>query len=1721
MNTITSRSGYPVIRRIRTLRHAAFLSLSLGFFTTASHAANGTWNVDAAGNWSTAANWAGSTIAGNNAGDVANLTFNLTAARTVTVDGTNKTIGVLNIGDSDNTSAYTLGGSVSIYFNNGASDGQINQISTSKGDTITDPIAVGGNGNLTITNASANTLTMGAYTASGSAGAKTLTINNTGPIVYSGPLTNGSGGALALVKSGTGALTVSGSNSFTGGATLNAGTLNIATYNGQALGTGAFIINGGTINNTYGGALTLVQNNPQSWNGNFTFAGTGPALNLGTGAVTMNASRTVTVNGSTLTVGGGIAGTGFALTKAGAGTLVLNGANTYTGVTTISGGKLQFGKQASLYNATTGSWTATNLIVNSGTTALFNVGGTGEFTATDIDTIKSLGTASGGFKSGSTLGFDTTNATGGAFDYASVIANPNAGANVLNLVKSGANTLALSGANTYSGNTTLSSGILALNHPAAISTGTLTINGGALDNTSGSSVTLTNNNAQNWNGNFAFTGTNDLNLGTGAVAMNANRIVTVTASSLTVGGVVSGTTRSLTLAGNGTLVLDGANTYTGGTTITGGTLSANTLTTGGVASSIGASTSAAANLVLNGGTLRYTGATTSTDRLFTLGTTAGSALDASGSGAINFANTGSCVLSGTNTARTLTLTGTNTGNNTLAGIITDNGTGATSLVKSGGGTWLLSGVNTYTGGTTVTGGTLVTDATGTIGTGNLTLAGGNLVLGNASALSNNATFTFSPSMGAGSINLNFTGVKALAALTNGTLYAVAGTYNAAQLNTFFGTSVFSGSGSFVIGSWVTVPLGGGGYVSGLACDSTGTDIYCRTDVGGALRWVPSTGEWISITDTLVPTTTAGSEGAMNTAAIAVDPSNANNLYVAVGQLYSTVKGIYASTDKGATWTKINPSNPITMDGNGAYRGLGERLAVDPNNSNIVWFGSTQDGLQKGVKSGSTWTWTQVAATDVPFGQVTSTGKAGVSFVVCDKNGGSTITYAGVFDSVGTTGGVYQSLNGLTWTKVSGITIATPRRGQVASNGTLYVTGYNVVGRMLRGGSLTDITPLAGIDYRGVAVDPNDATGDTVYVAEGNSAIQFNKMWRSTSGGASGTWTTQYKNFNDNLAIARTEPDGTKTLTGYWFGAASSLLVNPANSNELWAADFFGVARTQNAQNLGGTTVGSQSIWYMLQKNQEEVCVETLKNAPTGPELMAGVADVGGFRYNDISQRPYGTAGNAFTNPSEKNNTSLDFCESSPNVWVRTWGGGVANGGNQNVFGTGAYSQDAGATWVSFGQVDGHLMTSGAAGWETFDLTTYLATQKAKGNNIVTLMLSSGYSTNGAYSLQTFASKEYGTTTLRPKLVINGSTNLTPTDDATVLGIYPNNNYGVSGSYGVYGTIEVAYNGSINDWYRHAYIKFDLSSVSTITSATLNLYRLAASSGFQVPIGLFACADTSWSQSTLTWNTRPMPYSSSVGQPFNDPRYTTTAGVSLSGGRVAISATDPNLLVWMPFGSSVVPHYSNDRGVTWTPCSGLPANVNWLLGKSFPSYLIQQLTADRVNGTFYIEHLYSNTGSPAPKLIYKSTDGGANWTYAGSIPYGPGNYTNNVWRTQIVAAPAAGHVWVTDDGISDVTKGGLWKSTNGGTTTAQLPNISGVRVVSFGKPPAGSPSLYSTYFMGYYGGVKGIYRSDDYGSSWVALPALPSDVSIECIAGDRQVHGSVFFGTGGRGIFQTQ
>lgn len=141
-----------------------------------------------------------------------------------------------------------------------------------------------------------------------------------------------------------------------------------------------------------------------------------------------------------------------------------------------------------------------------------------------------------------------------------------------NLTKLGTNTLTLSSANTYSGGTILSAGQLNINNASFGGSGSLTINGGVLDNTSGTDVTVSKNNPQTWNGDFTYLGSaNNLNLGAGAVTLTTNQQVTVENNKLTIGGNIGGPF-SLTKSGAGALALTAVSSLTGGITVNAGTL---------------------------------------------------------------------------------------------------------------------------------------------------------------------------------------------------------------------------------------------------------------------------------------------------------------------------------------------------------------------------------------------------------------------------------------------------------------------------------------------------------------------------------------------------------------------------------------------------------------------------------------------------------------------------------------------------------------------------------------------------------------------------------------------------------------------------------------------------------------------------------------------------------------------------------------------------------------------------------------------------------------------------------------------------------------------------------------------------------------------------------------------------------------------------------------------
>jgi fibronectin-binding autotransporter adhesin len=218
--------------------------------------------------------------------------------------------------------------------------------------------------------------------------------------------------------------------------------------------------------------------------------------------------------------------------------------------------------------------------------------------------------------------------------------------------------------------------------------------------------------AVTWGSNFAMTGqslllssassdskvtlANAIDLG-GAV-----RTVTTADGGAAIDAELSGALSNggITISGAGTILLSGANTYSGVTTVNGGNLE--------IASTLGST--AASSLVILNGTLRSTGTGGSTNQLFQIGNSntadVSATLDSSGSGAIEFSNTGSILYGNPNRTRQFNFTGTNTGDNIFRSSIGNNGTSAVRVNKDGTGKWILSGSNSYTDVTYIYEGTL-------------------------------------------------------------------------------------------------------------------------------------------------------------------------------------------------------------------------------------------------------------------------------------------------------------------------------------------------------------------------------------------------------------------------------------------------------------------------------------------------------------------------------------------------------------------------------------------------------------------------------------------------------------------------------------------------------------------------------------------------------------------------------------------------------------------------------------------------------------------------------------------------------------------------------------------------------------------------------------------------------------------------------------------------------
>ncbi len=155
-------------------------------------------------------------------------------------------------------------------------------------------------------------------------------------------------------------------------------------------------------------------------------------------------------------------------------------------------------------------------------------------------------------------------------------------------------------------------------------------------------------------------------------------------------------------------------------------------------------------------------------------------------------------------------------------------------------------------------------------------------------------------------------------------------------------------------TWRNAAIGGGGYVDGVFFSPTQQNVeYVRTDIGGLFKTTDNGSHWKELLDFVGSSTTTSGNGTqwqnMGVLSFAMDPQNANNIYVMTGLYTGTNGAVFYSTDAGATWGIT--SLPFYVGGNSDGRGDGERLAVDPNNSNILYMGTNANGMWKSTDAG--------------------------------------------------------------------------------------------------------------------------------------------------------------------------------------------------------------------------------------------------------------------------------------------------------------------------------------------------------------------------------------------------------------------------------------------------------------------------------------------------------------------------------------------------------------------------------------------------------------------------------------------------------------------------------------------------------------------------------------------------------------------------------------------------
>lgn len=463
--------------------------------------------------------------------------------------------------------------------------------------------------------------------------------------------------------------------------------------------------------------------------------------------------------------------------------------------------------------------------------------------------------------------------------------------------------------------------------------------------------------------------------------------------------------------------------------------------------------------------------------------------------------------------------------------------------------------------------------------------------------------------------------------------------------------------------WKPMKIGGGGWVTGLDISPTEKDlVYARTDVSGAYRWNAATASWMQL---VAPASlpagvlSYGNYGGVDSLVGA--PGDPRVAYMAfAAKPYGGGDGqIYRSVNRGDTWAATDfLRHRVKMEPNGEGRQEGERLAVDPANSDVVYFGSLADGLWVTRDGGGEWARVEAIPAGAPG--------HGVNTLVFDPASGTTggetnVIYATVMD-----GGVFKTSDaGRVWTRISdsGPDVAgKPRDATIGPDRTYYVAydnhggGIGSVWKYSVDAGWTDITPPppdgGGKAWWAVVADPTDARRIVAMVQGGRCFV-------SEDQGA--TWSRH------GFRLKSPEIDWQERQENH-FLSVGQLAFDPFDPGRLWFAEGFGVWWAR-------VPVKTRDIeWVSVSAGIEEACGNDVI-APPGGKPVAAMWDLGAFYFHDTDRY---TAEKS--HPGFMSAWALDWCAAEPNFIAGVFRSHLDFVAKANSSG---YSTDGGRTWTRF------------------------------------------------------------------------------------------------------------------------------------------------------------------------------------------------------------------------------------------------------------------------------------------------------------------------------------------------------------------------------------------------------------------------------------------------------